>query len=284
MITTAFTASLLIFLVAFERHPYPQCQVITSFGLAAVAAWFASERWIFVHRHDHIWLDDAVNEAIQRILHLSLVVEMQKTIHYFNQHISAIGSLLRRVSSKFTDVITRIRHMDHTLPTLQEGPTTSVLSHHRETSTSVCSDVTERPKSMEGPASEENEASRQAIARQRFKGAVRSVIMMQQHQVGQTQSLYLRPFMPPRTPSFDWNSTAGMSPTRFSYIGLNAVRGPRVVTLIPKLRTLEHVRDLSVHTALVRHLQFSPSGKYLATSRWVVIGFVVGASRADTMR
>jgi WD40 repeat protein len=91
--------------------------------------------------------------------------------------------------------------------------------------------------------------------------------MMQQAQSGQ-MPLYLRPFMPPRTPSFDRTSATGMSPTRFSSIGLNTIRGQRVSTLIPKLKTLEPIQEISIHTALVRHLQFSPNGKYLATSSW----------------
>ncbi|KAG2136417.1 WD40-repeat-containing domain protein [Suillus clintonianus] len=172
-------------------------------------------------------------------------VELRKIIHYCNQRILAVRGLIRRVSfKKVTDAITRYRHKHHTLPTTQEGPRMLELGHRHEVAISVCSEYTERPNSMEALASEESETSRRSIARQRFKGAVRSVIMMQQQQAGQTP-LYLRPFMPPRTPSFD-----------------------RVSILIPKLKTLEPTHDLSVHTALVCHLQFSPNGKYLATSSW----------------
>lgn len=204
------------------------------------------------------------------MLLLSAVVEVRKIIHYCNQRILAIRGLIRRVSfKKVTNAITRFRHKHHTLPTTQEGPQMLEISHHHEPALSMCSEYTERPNSLDAPASEESESSRRSIARQRFKGAVRSVIMMQQQQAGQVP-LYLRPFMPPRTPSFDRNSTAGMSPTRFSSIGLNTIRGQRVSTLIPKLRTLEPIQDLSIHTALVRHLQFSPNGKYLATSRCVM--------------
>ena len=41
----------------------------------------------------------------------------------------------------------------------------------------------------------------------------------------------------------------------------------RVSTLMPKLDELEATHDLAAHCALVRHMQFSPDGKYLATSR-----------------
>lgn len=45
------------------------------------------------------------------------------------------------------------------------------------------------------------------------------------------------------------------------------VRSSRVASLVPKLRGMETTQDLAAHSALVRHLQFSPDGKFLATSR-----------------
>jgi hypothetical protein len=193
------------------------------------------------------------------MLRLYLVVAMRNSIHWC---IFAISGLLRRVSFKFPDIITRIGRTGHTLPIMQDGPPTDDLSHHRDNSSSVCSAFAENPTLTKELASEDGKSSRPAIARQRFKGAVRSVIVMQQQHAA-------RPLMPQRIPSFDWNSAVGMSPTRPSSVDLEAAQGPRA-TLIPKLKTLEPVQDLSVHTALVRHLQFSPSGKYLATSRCVV--------------
>jgi len=50
-----------------------------------------------------------------------------------------------------------------------------------------------------------------------------------------------------------------------------AVIKSRVAALAPKLRCLEPTQDMAAHQALVRHLQFSPDGKYLATSRLVVV-------------
>ncbi|KAG1752309.1 uncharacterized protein EDB91DRAFT_1101781 [Suillus paluster] len=273
MSVACFSAGLMLFTYATNQGFVTSTittvfTAVTSFGLAAVSAWFASERWIFVQHRGHVWLEDVINETTHRMLLLSVVVETRKIIHYCNQRILAIRGLLRRVSfKKLTNMITRMRHKHHTLPTTQERPQMIELPHHQEIAISVCSEYTERPNSMEGHPSEESDASRRAIARQRFKGAVRSVIMMQQQQAGQPHP-YLRPFMPPRTPSFDRNSSGGMSPTRFSSLALNTIRGQRVSTLIPKLKTLEPLQDLSVHTALVRHLQFSPNGKYLATSSW----------------
>lgn len=47
-----------------------------------------------------------------------------------------------------------------------------------------------------------------------------------------------------------------------------AVRPPRVTFLIPALRKLTATQYLDAHQGLVRHLQFSPDGKWLATCSW----------------
>ena len=50
--------------------------------------------------------------------------------------------------------------------------------------------------------------------------------------------------------------------------GLLALRGARVTKVIEELKALKLMQELFPHGALVRHIQFSPNGKYLATSRW----------------
>lgn len=209
----------------------------------------------------------------------ALVVNTRRVIHCCNQNVLAISGHIRRVSLKkvVKNLIARIRRKTHTLPTTHVPP----MIH-----TSPLGWVMQYPEPHNSRMSEESETSRRAIARQRFRGAVRSIIMMQQTQAersqmeqNQTEQTLLRPGLPPRSPSFDRNSTNGMSPTRFSSFGLSTLRGPRAPILIPKLRSLEPVQDLSVHSALVRHLQFSPSGKYLATSRCVMAAFFVRLSR-----
>ena len=51
--------------------------------------------------------------------------------------------------------------------------------------------------------------------------------------------------------------------------GLRALRGAklRVSKVIEELKALKLAQELSPHGALVRHIQFSPNGKYLATAR-----------------
>jgi WD40 repeat protein len=51
-------------------------------------------------------------------------------------------------------------------------------------------------------------------------------------------------------------------------IGGKVIRRYALSTLSQKLRNLECTEDISPHQALVRDLQFSPNGKYLATASW----------------
>ena len=59
---------------------------------------------------------------------------------------------------------------------------------------------------------------------------------------------------------------------------MKAVLRSRVAALVPKLKILDTTQDLAAHQALVRHLQFSPDGKYLDTSRSVIWMSMLGNS------
>lgn len=48
---------------------------------------------------------------------------------------------------------------------------------------------------------------------------------------------------------------------------MKAMVRSRVAALVPRLRSLKPTQDIAAHQAPVRHLQFSPDGKFLATSR-----------------
>ena len=50
--------------------------------------------------------------------------------------------------------------------------------------------------------------------------------------------------------------------------GVETMRQTRLSKLIPELKSLEPVHLFTPHAALVRHLQFSPCGRYLATCSW----------------
>ena len=94
-------------------------------------------------------------------------------------------------------------------------------------------------------------------SRGRFAQVVRNVIRMQQA-TRLTRSFSPALLMPDGTRRQD---TLSMP-----------MQASRVAGLVPKLRGLMPTQVLEAHQALVRHLQFSPNGKFLATSRLVSSG------------
>ncbi len=106
----------------------------------------------------------------------------------------------------------------------------------------------EKPSGMTGTA------TAPSPSRGRFAQAVRTVIRMQQA-TRPTRSLYPTLLIPDGMRRQD---TLPMP-----------VQSSRVAGLVPKLRGLVPTQVLEAHQALVRHLQFSPNGKFLATSRFV---------------
>jgi hypothetical protein len=92
--------------------------------------------------------------------------------------------------------------------------------------------------------------------RARFVQAIRSVIIAQQAQ---------GPSGIPRAPP---NILSPEGVRQEELRGL--IRSSRVARLAPKLRDFAPTQEFAAHQALVRHLQFSPNGNLLATSRCVL--------------
>jgi hypothetical protein len=114
-------------------------------------------------------------------------------------------------------------------------------------------------------ASDADGASSSTPKRGRFATAVRSVMMLQT--VSPLAAFGVRP---QRQRTSSSSMTAGVSEGSGKKPTMDpepTIRGSRVANLIPKLKTLEATQDLAAHQGLVRHLQFSPNGKFLATSR-----------------
>ncbi|KIK82317.1 hypothetical protein PAXRUDRAFT_35593 [Paxillus rubicundulus Ve08.2h10] len=120
--------------------------------------------------------------------------------------------------------------------------------------------------------------------RDRFTNAVRSVIMLQSASSGAPA------FAPVRKRTTSSAVTSSSTLTRASFTGpgsssvtlganfrgygqggpggVSGLQGPCIVSLVTKLRSLSTAQDILAHSALVRHLKFSPDGKFLATSSW----------------
>ncbi|KAF8842942.1 hypothetical protein BDN67DRAFT_925392 [Paxillus ammoniavirescens] len=120
--------------------------------------------------------------------------------------------------------------------------------------------------------------------RDRFTHAIRSVIMLQSASSG------VPAFAPVRQRTTSSAVTSSSTLTKASFTGpgsssatlggtfrgygqggsggASGLQGSRLVSLVTKLRSLSTAQDILAHSALVRHLKFSPDGKFLATSSW----------------
>ncbi|OAX41895.1 WD40 repeat-like protein [Rhizopogon vinicolor AM-OR11-026] len=213
---------------------------ITSLGLAASLCWVALERLVFIKRrglHRHLWLEDVMSDVMKPITSLRVTAPIQYTAHRLYSSVCSIPSFIRRYSTGDADVRCA-------------APSSCGVS---TTPASMSSD--EKSASIEDEKLYETDEARRARARDRFQSAVRTVMLLQSH----TRSLGL--------PSLDWMLRPSPS-SRTPSIVANVARRSVIPVISKRLQTLECSQDISPHQALVRDLQFSPDGKYLATASW----------------
>jgi hypothetical protein len=249
----------------------------TSFGLAAVSAWFASERWAYTHHQGRKWLGDILADATDRFYRLRGMVITRHALIWSGERLKDAGHSLKRVPSITASFLahngdkTEDKELANaTLPfTNPREPTPSNQSPESTQSAStpdVGASSTRLPPSdghSEGAASSVvDSTSTTRPGKGRLAALVRSMIMFQSG----SPASPLSPFTPrrQRTTSSSGQEVFGKKQAADS---VGTLRGSRVATLIPKLKSLEATDDLAPHQALVRHLQFSPDGKFLATSR-----------------
>ncbi|KAG2030418.1 quinon protein alcohol dehydrogenase-like superfamily [Suillus americanus] len=248
----------------------------TSFGLAAVSAWFASERWTFVHHRGSKWLSDVLKDALRRFMALRLISIISKSFGWglqcVQKGVEVAGHKLRRVPSMGTITTAALEQGDnltngeyaHAISRSPEPP--PLLSPIRQSTDShshFSAEGSSHPN-LESPATTFSGTSNSPITpRDRLTSAIRSVMMLQS-----ATSSPSNPFSSPtrkRTTSSAFTDVSRV----MSETGVTTTyRGSKVASLISKLKSLEATQDLVAHSALVRHLQFSPNGKFLATSSW----------------
>ncbi|KZV65333.1 WD40 repeat-like protein [Peniophora sp. CONT] len=199
---------------------------LNSFGLMAVSAWFAFERYAFSRHKGTKWLSDMLDDTWDRFLHSDL-------FRLVARHLNSIQSEAGRAAS---EALRRIRRVNAWVrEKLASRPYAPSSSSSGESISSTMDEegAATAPGTLMPPT-----PSSPGLTR--LRSAVRSVMMMQAAcRKGPPHTLY-----PP------------------------APRASRVGALVTKLRNLEPTEVLAGHTALVRHLQFSPDGKFLATSSW----------------
>ncbi|TFK38127.1 WD40-repeat-containing domain protein [Crucibulum laeve] len=262
----------------------------TSFGLAAVSTWVASERWIFLRHHGRKWLSDALLESQEQFSHLKWV---ENTRRAFRHNLKKTRYLILRISGTTAAFVLR-RQSDDTesslhdldlggIPTLNESyeaPVRPPPSPLRYRIASAIFPTLQDPSKLAPPpmnssSSDKSGHSPVEVAppskgKLLWKNAFRAV---------KVQAIVSAP----SSPVVVGRSVRGR-PRRITspdllnenIVALRKVMGPgaervprsRLADLLPNLTALEPIQDLAAHQALVRHLQFSPDGKYLATSSW----------------
>ncbi|KDQ58352.1 hypothetical protein JAAARDRAFT_34151 [Jaapia argillacea MUCL 33604] len=287
----------------------------SSFGLAAVSLWVASERYIFTRHKGKKWLGDVLAELKREFLHYSGIKWMKKTSPTVAQSIVRTTTTpIRRASATFARVGSLAMGILTSETLVEDGldpappfppspePMTPVMTSRfadaqAQTSprepksfhSAVTRILAEKKVSQDGGLSERNtkdkgkEKEAELHAEQlssnkednpspmnsfngaapvspkdRFASAVRSVMKLRSTAVavgafGGTG--------PRRQRTMSSSADGSTVPEAFS-----AIR--RVAALSQRLRSLQPTQEWQPHQALVRHLQFSPNGKFLATSSW----------------
>lgn len=146
--------------------------------------------------------------------------------------------------------------------TEEEAPESPTLRNPIPPSTSTASVST---VVSDGAASSSESHAQLGAGKKRLKDIVRNVMRVRQSAAGMTLSMPNRQ----RTVSssaFTAGTDGGRSMSEFSTLA--NVRVSRVASLVPQLKSLVPVHFIQPHSALVRHMQFSPNGEYLATCSW----------------
>jgi WD repeat-containing protein 26 len=252
----------------------------SSFGLAAVSAWFASERWIFSRHKGKKWLQDLLDDWWDAVISIPPFHQFLDGLHAFGLWSSSIPHHTRVALTHTRTPVTSIfrrrpagsfnSSSENSLPSVPSPETVVAIPQSSRRGSEIVLSAspvspTFEPKSVQGstvsftlPSEKSSGMSgtptTSAPSRRRFAQAVRNVIRMQQA----TQL------------------TRSLSPTLLMSDGTRRqdtlpmpMQASRVAGLVPKLRGLMPTQVLEAHQALVRHLQFSPNGKFLATSRLV---------------
>ncbi|KAI0262534.1 WD40-repeat-containing domain protein [Gloeopeniophorella convolvens] len=234
----------------------------SSFGLVAVSTWFVFERWVFIRHKGSKWLRDSLDDFWIAAANMVSRRRMLSAIHRTSDALAnAKESLVRLFQFRSTEVIEASDSWSSLTHAVSESAVRTSPYNQAE------SQSTRAPSPMPSANAElpvidysqlEESTADTAVAtaavparRARFVQALRSVIMMQQGPSGIQRPLNV--FSP-----------EGMRQEELR--GL--IRSSRVARLVPKLKDFAPTQEFAAHQALVRHLQFSPTGNFLATSSW----------------
>ncbi len=281
---------------ALTTHPQHSvtCTLTTVFsacsivGLTAVSAWFASERWAFSRHHGTKWLADILSETKVRVKStrgIKWLIYEPRALAWsasrwvrtqFRELREAVSELSSRTLSRLsTPSNEKLPDPERAVtpnpismtpepnsPTVQRraasdaGPLLPIAEHASPTVTSFDGGDGDGTASIMS----ESTSPLQDSGKGRFAHAVRAVMKMRA-----ASSVFPISGKNPRRQRTMSSDGQGREAEP-----VGVLKNSRVGTLMPKLKSLHPTQSFEAHSALVRHLQFSPNGKFLATSRWVL--------------
>jgi len=286
----------------------------TSFGLAAVSAWFASERWAFARHRGQKWLQDVLDESFAKMWMLPGFLFLTNSWRALGRYIRGIYSAMLWTFKGAFGCFTFNRRKDQPPPDVESAATADADNERKSASTEIIAvstsgpvlptSVPERVSSL-GLNSAVTVASPPApppqgpsVGKQLWKNAMRNVKLRgatalagagsdsepEPAPVPDASSNPERPggeagTLRKRTMSSGHVSlgTAGGSflpgeskrqrPKSPRSIPIKHTQS-RASALMPRMTELSVAQELAAHSALVRHMEFSHDGRYLATSSW----------------
>ncbi|KAF5311124.1 hypothetical protein D9619_008077 [Psilocybe cf. subviscida] len=268
----------------------------TSFGLAAVSAWFASERWAFSRHRGQKWLSDILSEANDRFLQLPGMIWLSAVVAALLLRLLNIGRAVAgwgsQVSARVKSCRTRSWEDDDleasvlpttspvTLSTVSKEPVSPRKQRTPDATTTIVTDFSTSPLPPPVPVNSPIETdfgtdsppelpSITTAGKRLWKNAVKNVQMRGTLSPPTAPTVATVMTTPRSEPIRKRTISSGLSfPDKRYTRDSTPYVGSRLSNLVPKLVELEVTHDLAAHTALVRHMQFSPDGRFLATSSW----------------
>jgi len=228
---------------------------LSSFGLVTVSTWFVLERWVFNKHKGSKWLRDFFDDIWKLV---RPVLSFHQVFYIANRIRLALPRAKNWVLQRFERPV-RVPGQTSSWNSL--GHTASpqyvnVLPSHAAPSdtTSLQSDpMVDGPITTSDPQGPRPSTVVVSPRRARFAQALRT--MMAKQAAG--------------TFTRQHPTQARSAPAESRQEELRGIiRSSRVARLVAPLKVLSPTHDFTAHQALVRQLQFSPNGKFLATSRW----------------
>ncbi|KAI0075655.1 WD40 repeat-like protein [Panus rudis PR-1116 ss-1] len=245
-----FTIGLVIYSYSSGQHPVTSILTATlsacsCFGLAVISLWFLLERWTF-KRHQGTKLVSDVFSDIESLVHQ----RFDGTLDKLRRSVNVISIWTRKGSRRAHGIVMDLSEEITDWFQTQEAssdPQHSLIPIAYTPETRVLHPIQEEPQpggpiitvvagasEVSIPGTNNTESTSNPNA---------SVLAARQKFIKILKNAQIRP-----------------SPRRLT---MN-----RIATTVPKLRRLAVVQDVEIHTKLIRHMQFSPDGRFLATASW----------------